>query len=191
MVVTKKILPRFKYDKSKVEEYQLALIVRADGLVNLLQQCMGAIVKFTFGNKPLGGSCKERHYYKPWFDVDYRTTKRELKLWLKANFDSHDVKHQENKLKNLLKNKRSFWETTKLQHMCAFAKVDVFLFWKKYRPRALVVDKINVITLFESFCELVGQSSPPIRLQIDHSARVMVPPPSHTLNTNITLVELL
>jgi hypothetical protein len=51
MVVTKKILPRFKYDKSKVEEYQLALIVSlgnlwvvdsighmgADELVNLLQ----------------------------------------------------------------------------------------------------------------------------------------------------------
>jgi hypothetical protein len=32
---------------------------------------------------------------------------------------------------------------------------------------------------------------PPIRLQIDHSAQAIEPPPSHTLNTNITLVELL
>jgi len=53
------------------------------------------------------------------------------------------------------------------------------------------VDKISAITLFESFRELVGQFSPPIRLQIDHSTQVTVPPPSHTLNTNITLVELL
>jgi hypothetical protein len=50
------------------------------------------------------------------------------------------------------------------------AKVDVLLFWKKYRPRAPVVDKINAVTLLESFHGLVGQSSPPIQLQIDHSA---------------------
>ncbi len=51
MVVTKKILPKFKYDKSKAEKYQLALIMSlenmwvvdsighlgADGLVNLLE----------------------------------------------------------------------------------------------------------------------------------------------------------
>jgi hypothetical protein len=50
-VVTKKFLPRFKYDKSKVKEYQLALITNhenlwvvdsighlgANGLVDLLQ----------------------------------------------------------------------------------------------------------------------------------------------------------
>jgi hypothetical protein len=50
IVETKKILPRFKYDKSKVEEYHLALIVSlgnlwvvdsighlgADGLADLL-----------------------------------------------------------------------------------------------------------------------------------------------------------
>jgi hypothetical protein len=72
-----------------------------------------------------------------------------------------------------------------------FAKVDVISFWKKYRPRALIVDKISVATLLEGFHELVGQSLPSIRLQIDHSAQVMEPPPSHTLNTNITLAELL
>jgi hypothetical protein len=65
-VVTKKFLPRFNYDKSKVEEYQLALTTSlgnlwvvnsighlgADELVDLLQQCVGAATKFTFGNKP-------------------------------------------------------------------------------------------------------------------------------------------
>jgi hypothetical protein len=40
--------------------------------------------------------------------------------------------------------------------MCAFAKVDMFLFWKKYQPRALVVDKISVATLLEGFRGLVG-----------------------------------
>jgi hypothetical protein len=40
--------------------------------------------------------------------------------------------------------------------MCGFAKVDVLLFWKKYRPKALVVDKISAITLLEGFCGLVG-----------------------------------
>jgi hypothetical protein len=29
------------------------------------------------------------------------------------------------------------------------AKVDVLLFWEKYRPRAPVVDKINAVTLLE------------------------------------------
>jgi len=52
------------------------------------------------------------------------------------------------------------------------------------------VDKINVATFLKGFCELVGQSSPPIRLRTDHSAQVTEPPFSHTLNTNITLVEL-
>jgi hypothetical protein len=56
----------FKYDKSKVEKYQLALTTSlknlwvadlighlgANGLNDLLQQCMGAATKFTFGNKP-------------------------------------------------------------------------------------------------------------------------------------------
>jgi hypothetical protein len=71
------------------------------------------------------------------------------------------------------------------------AKVDALLFWKKYRPRAPIVDKISATTLLESFHWLVGQSSPPMRLQIDHLAQVTKPPPSHTLNTNITLVDLL
>jgi hypothetical protein len=40
--------------------------------------------------------------------------------------------------------------------MCAFAKVDALSFWKKYRPRALVVDKISAATLLEGFRGLVG-----------------------------------
>ncbi len=93
-VETKKILPRFKYDKSKVEEYQLALTacfgnlwvvdsighLGADGLTNLLQQCVGVAAKSTFGNKPSRGNCKERHCHKPWFDVDCYRAKRELRL---------------------------------------------------------------------------------------------------------------
>jgi hypothetical protein len=78
MVVTKKFLPRFNYDKSKVKEYQIALTVNfgnlwvvdlighmgADRLVDLLQQCVGAS-KSTFGSKPSRGSCRKRHYHKP------------------------------------------------------------------------------------------------------------------------------
>ncbi len=93
-IVTKKFLPRFKYDKSKVEEYQLALIVSfgnllivdsighlgVDGLVDLLQQCVGVTTKSTFGSKLSRGSYKERHYHKPWFDADCRTTKCELRF---------------------------------------------------------------------------------------------------------------
>jgi hypothetical protein len=58
-IVTKNFLPRFKYDKSKVEKYQLALtttignlwiveLIRhlgVDELVDLLQQCVGAVAK--------------------------------------------------------------------------------------------------------------------------------------------------
>jgi hypothetical protein len=57
--------------------------------------------------------------------------KHELRLSLKANFDSHVAKHQESKFKNLLKRKRIFWEIVRAQHMCALAKVDAFSFWKK------------------------------------------------------------
>jgi hypothetical protein len=70
------------------------------------------------------------------------------------------------------------------------AKVDAYSFWKKYQPKASVVDKISAITLLEGFRELVGKSSPPIQLRIDHSTQVMEPPPSHILNTDITLTEL-
>jgi hypothetical protein len=111
-IVTKKFLLRFKYDKSKVEEYQLALTASlgnlwvvnsighlgVDGLVDLLQQCVGVAEESTFGNKPLGGSCKKRHCHKPWFDIDCYIAKCELRLWLKANLDSHAAKHQESKL---------------------------------------------------------------------------------------------
>jgi hypothetical protein len=97
-------------------------------------------------------------------DTDSRTAKRELRLWLKANPDSHAVKHQESKLKKLLKKNRIFWEIARAQHMCVLAKVDALSFWKKYRPRAPVVDKINVIALLENFRELVGQPSPPVQL---------------------------
>jgi hypothetical protein len=45
--------------------------------------------------------------------------------------------------------------------------------------------------LLEGFHGLVGQFSPPIRLRTDHSTQVTKPSPRHTLNTNITLVELL
>jgi hypothetical protein len=92
--VTKKFLPRFKYDKSKVQQYQLALTtslgnlwvvnstrhLRVDGLIKLLQQCVGATTEFTFGNKLSRGCCKMRHCHKPWFDADCRIAKRELRL---------------------------------------------------------------------------------------------------------------
>jgi hypothetical protein len=116
--------------------------------------------------------------------------KHELRLWLKAKLDSHTSKHQENKLKNLLKMKRILWETTKTQYMCAFAKVDALSFWKEYQPRAPIVVKINAIAFLEGFRWLIGQSPPPIRLQVNHLAHVAEPPPSHTLNTNFTLDEL-
>jgi hypothetical protein len=78
---------------------------------------VGVATKSTFGNKSSGGSCRKRHCHKPWFNVDCRTTKRELRLWMKANLDSHTVKHQKNKLKNLLKRKKNFWEIARAQHM--------------------------------------------------------------------------
>jgi hypothetical protein len=74
--------------------------------------------------------------------------------------------------------------------MCALAKVDAPLFWKKYQPRAPIMDKISGATLLEGFRALIGQSPPPIQLWTDHSAQVTESPPSHTLNANITLVEL-
>ncbi len=75
--------------------------------------------------------------------------------------------------------------------MCALAKVDVALFWKKYQPRAPIMDKISAAMLLEGFHVLVGQSPPPLQLRTDHSAQVTESPPSHTLNANITLGELL
>jgi hypothetical protein len=97
-------------------------------------------------------------------------------LWMKANLDSHAAKHQKNKLKNLLKKKRLPWESTRAQHMCALAKVNAPLFWKKYQPRAPIMDKINATTLLEGFCTLVGQSPPPLQLWDDHSAQVTKSP---------------
>ncbi len=69
-IVTNFFLPRFKYDKSKVKEYKLTLTTSfgnlwvvdsirhlgANGLVDLLQQCVGVATKSTFGNKSSGGS---------------------------------------------------------------------------------------------------------------------------------------
>jgi hypothetical protein len=59
---------------------------------------MGVTTESIFGNKPLGGNCRKKHCHKPWFDVDYRIVKRELRLWLKANLNSHAAKLQESKL---------------------------------------------------------------------------------------------
>jgi len=52
------------------------------------------------------------------------------------------------------------------------------------------VDKINGTTLLQGFRELVGKFPRPIRLRT-HSAQVTKPPPNHTLNIDITLIELL
>jgi hypothetical protein len=40
--------------------------------------------------------------------------------------------------------------------MCAFAKVDAFLFWKKYQSRAPVVDKTSAAAVLEGFRGLIG-----------------------------------
>jgi hypothetical protein len=69
---------------------------------------MGVVRKSTFDNKFSEGIYKERHYHKTWFDVVCHTRKCELRLWLKANLDSHTVKHQESKYKKLLKRKKKF-----------------------------------------------------------------------------------
>jgi hypothetical protein len=103
----------------------------------------------------------------------------------------HTAKHQESKLKNLLQRKKKILEIARVQHMCMLAKVDALSFWKKYWPRALIVDKINAVTLLEGFHGLAGQSPPPIWLQTNHSIQVTKPLPNHTLNTDITLAELL
>jgi hypothetical protein len=98
-VEIQKFFPRFKYDKSKVEEYQLALITSfgnlcvvdsighlgGNKLSGLLQQCMGATTESTFGSKPLARSYRKKHCHKPWFDTDYCIVKGELRFWLKAN----------------------------------------------------------------------------------------------------------
>jgi sugar diacid utilization regulator len=89
---------------------------------------LGVTTKSTFGNKLSRGSCRERHCHKPWFVVNYRTAKRELRLWLKGNPNSHVAKHQESKLKNLLKRKKKFWEITRAQHTCVLTKVDALSF---------------------------------------------------------------
>jgi hypothetical protein len=53
------------------------------------------------------------------------------------------------------------------------------------------MDKISASTLLEGFRTLIGQSPPPLQLRINHSAQVTKSPPSHTLNVDITLAELL
>jgi len=53
--------------------------------------------------------------------------------------------------------------------MCALAKVDALSFWKKYQPKAPIMDKINAAMFLESFHRLVGQSLPPVWLRADHS----------------------
>jgi hypothetical protein len=79
IIVTRNFLPRFKYDKSKVEKYQLVVTTSlknlwvanstghlgANGLTDLLQQCVGVTGESTFGSKFLGGHCKRRHCHKP------------------------------------------------------------------------------------------------------------------------------
>jgi hypothetical protein len=40
--------------------------------------------------------------------------------------------------------------------MCAFAKVHALSFWKKYRLKAPVMEKINATMLLEGFRGLVG-----------------------------------
>jgi hypothetical protein len=169
-IETNFFLPKFKYNKSKVKEYQLTLTASlgnlwvvdsighlgVDRLADPLQQCMGAIIEFSFGNKPSRGSYKKRHYHKPWFDADCRMAKPELRLWLKTNPDSHAVKHQESKLNKLLKSKIFFWETARAQHICVLAKVDTLSIWKKYQPKVTVMDKISATMLLEGFHRLVG-----------------------------------
>jgi hypothetical protein len=58
-------------------------------------------------------------------------------------------------LKIYLKGKKN-WKTTRAQHMCVLAKVDAFSFWKKYQPRAPIVDKITTTVFLKGFHKLVG-----------------------------------
>ncbi len=53
------------------------------------------------------------------------------------------------------------------------------------------MDKISATTFLEGFSRLAGQSLPSIWLRTHHSTQVIEPPPNHTLNTDITLAELL
>jgi hypothetical protein len=66
---------------------------------------VGVATESTFGSKFSGGCCRMQHRHKPWFDVDCCIAKRELRLWLKANHDSHATKPKESKFKILLKMK--------------------------------------------------------------------------------------
>jgi hypothetical protein len=45
--------------------------------------------------------------------------------------------------------------------MCVLVKVDALSFWKKYRPKAPIVDKITIVMFLEGFRGLIGQSRHP------------------------------
>jgi hypothetical protein len=64
------------------------------------------------------GAAKKDIAINPGFTLT-RTTKCELRLWLKANPDSHTTKHQDNKLKNLLKNNFFLENCKSSTYVCA------------------------------------------------------------------------
>jgi hypothetical protein len=77
--------------------------------------------------------------------------KHDLRLWLKANPDSHTANHQESKFKNLLKRKKN---SGKLQELNICVRLSR---WMHFRSgKSINVDKINVAMLLEGFCELVS-----------------------------------
>ncbi len=110
---------------------------------------MGATIESTFSSKPSRRSCRERHHHKPWFDADYRTTKRELKFWLKTNLDSHAAKHQESKLKNLLKMNFFLGNYKSSTYVCTFIL-------EKIPTKGTRCGQVTLVTFLEGLRELVG-----------------------------------
>jgi hypothetical protein len=121
---------------------------------------MGVTIDFIFGNKPLGGSCRKRHYHKPWFDADCCIVKYELRLWLKTNPHLHVVKHQESKIKNLLKRNFFFLGNCKSSTYVCTCHGGCALVLEKVLAKGTVLDKISTAMLLESLrhpygCELI------------------------------------
>jgi phosphate/sulfate permease len=54
--------------------------------------------------------------------------------------------------------------------MCVLAKVDTLSFWKKYRPRAPIMDKISAAMLLEGSLRVGWPVSTTHTAQVDHSA---------------------
>jgi hypothetical protein len=123
--------------------------------VQLLHDCICNATTAVHGC-PATRTSTTQHRHQPWFDTECHNKHKEVYAYAKFHPDNHLACEWKKQLKQLLCCKKRTYKKLQSQQLCALAKTDPAIFWRKYsknKERSIVISKTNLVASFQKLLE--------------------------------------